>query len=158
MRLRKVEKSDNEILAQLIRAIFDELDAPKCGTVYSDPKTDTLFENFQEPKAVLWIAEENNEIVGCCGVYPTEGLPENCAELVKFYLLAQSRCKGIGKELMCKTIESAKELGYKQLYLESLPQFASAVLMYEKQGFWMLDQPLGDSGHTSCTIWMLKNL
>ena len=63
----------------------------------------------------------NNEPIGCCGIYPSEGLPVDCAELVKFYLSADARGKEIGKELMHKSITSAIELGYRQLYLESLP-------------------------------------
>ena len=42
--------------------------------------------------------------------------------------------------------------------LESLPDFAKAVRMYEKQGFIGLDEPLGKSEHTACNIWMIKEL
>jgi putative acetyltransferase len=49
-------------------------------------------------------------------------------------------------------------MGYTQLYLESLPQFANAVKLYEKEGFRRLDNPLGDFIHSSCSIWMLKDL
>jgi putative acetyltransferase len=49
-------------------------------------------------------------------------------------------------------------MGYKRLYLESLPEFSKAVSMYEKFGFERLDKPLGSSGHTTCNIWMLKEL
>jgi putative acetyltransferase len=42
------------------------------------------------------VAEIDNEIVGCCGIYPANGLPRNCAELVKVYLAARSGGKGIG--------------------------------------------------------------
>jgi putative acetyltransferase len=65
------------------------------------------------------VAEIDNEIVGCCRIYPAKGLPKNCAELVKVYLAAKSGGKGIGKILMGKSIESARELGYSELYLES---------------------------------------
>lgn len=156
--LRPIEQKDNPALAKMIREVFDEHGAPQKGTVYSDPTTDDLFKLFEIPKSVLWVAELNNEIVGCCGVYPTEGLPKACAELVKFYLSAKARGKGIGKELMEKSLISAKEFGYKQIYLESLPHFEKAVSMYEKQGFAKLDAPLGNSGHTTCNIWMIKKL
>lgn len=142
----------------MIRQVFDEHQAPQKGTVYSDPTTDNLFDLFQAEKSLLWVAEIDNEIVGCCGIFPTKGLPEKCAELVKFYLSAKARGKGIGKSLMEKSIESARELGYTELYLESLPEFSNAVSIYEKQGFLKLDQPLGESGHTTCNIWMLKKL
>jgi len=158
MNIRLVEESDNSHLANLIRNVFDEHNAPKNGTVYSDPATENLYELFQKKRSALWVAEIDGEIIGCCGVYPTYGLPENCAELVKFYLSKQSRGKGIGKELMERSIESAKEFGYTELYLESLPEFSKAVQMYEKSGFIKLNKPLGSSGHTSCNIWMMKTL
>lgn len=156
--IRQVNKEDNNSLAQMIRAVFVEHDAPRHGTVFSDPTTDHLFELFREEKSVLWVAEYENEIVGCCGVYPTAGLPPNHAELVKYYLAAVVRGKGIGKNLMQRCVASARQLGYTHLYLESLPHFAKAVNIYEKQGYVKLHQPLGNSQHPTCNIWMIKDL
>ena len=156
--IRKITATDNAALAQMIRIVFEEHDAPQQGTVYSDPATDKLYELFQTPGSILWVAEMHDTAVGCCGIYPTKGLPENYAELVKFYLAKDARGYGIGKELLLKCIHSARELGYKQLYLESLPHFSKALGMYEKQGFVRLEAPLGKSEHPGCTIWMLKDL
>ncbi len=156
--IRTAEAEDNLCLAKMIREVFIEHDAPQMGTVYSDPTTDNLYELFKANKSILWVAETDKEISGCCGIYPTEGLEDDTAELVKFYLPATSRGKGIGKELMERSILSAIEFGYKKIYLESLPQFSKAVSMYLKHSFKKLDMPLGNSGHTSCNIWMLKEL
>ena len=156
--IRPIEKKDNPILAELIRVVFREFKIDKPGTVYTDPTTDRLYELFETPGSTYWIAEENGIMLGGCGVYPTNGLPDGCAELVKFYLSAESRGKGIGKVLMEKSINSAKDLGYKQLYLESFPELGKAVGMYEKAGFKYLDGPLGNSGHYACNLWMLKDL
>jgi putative acetyltransferase len=156
--IRAVEPTDNAILAKIIRGVFIEHDAPQHGTVYSDSTTDELYQYFQTPKAQLWVAELNDEIAGCCGIYPTNGLTETCTELVKFYIHESTRSKGVGKALMEKCVVSAVELGYQEIYLESLPHFAKAVGIYEKQGFEILNQPLGNSGHTTCNIWMVKRL
>ncbi len=158
MTIRKVKKSDNKHLSTLIKAVFDEYEAPKVGTVYSDPTTDDLYELFKNPKSVLWVVQENSEILGCCGIYPTDGLPNGCAELVKFYLMPKARGRKIGTRLMEQCIQSAIELGYSQLYIESLSQFDNAVKMYQKLGFKNLEQPLGETVHTSCNIWMIKKL
>ena len=155
---RQIRPEDNIALARMIRAVFEEHGAPHHGTVYSDPTTDDLYSLFREPRSVLWVAEDIGVVLGCCGIYPTPGLPAGYAELVKFYLPAAARGKGIGKTLMEKSIASAKEFGYSDLYLESLPQFAKAVSLYEKQGFRNIDHPLGNSGHTSCNIWMVRAL
>lgn len=156
--IRKVQKPDNKHLSTLIKAVFDEYDAPKVGTVYSDPTTDHLYELFKKPKSVLWVVEEDGEILGCCGVYPTDGLPSGCAELVKFYLMPKARGRKIGTKLMEQNIQSAIDMGYSELYIESLSQFDNAVKMYQKLGFKNLEKPLGETVHTSCNIWMIKKL
>jgi putative acetyltransferase len=156
--IRPIEQKDNPFLAELIRTVFREFKIDGPGTVYTDPTTDNLFALFQTPQSAYWVAEDENGIIGGCGIYPTEGLPEGCAELVKFYLYPLVRGKGIGKELMEKSAASAVDLGYQQLYLESFPELSKAIGMYQKAGFEHIDHSLGNSGHFGCTIWMVKNL
>ena len=156
--IREIRPADNQELANIIRTVFIEFDLPKENTVFSDKETDTLYEVFRHPQSACFVAEEEGILLGACGVYPTDGLPASCAELVKFYLSSASRGKGIGRDLMYRSIEAATQLGYKQLYLESFPQLGKAVGMYEKAGFKLLDKPMGNSGHLATTIWMLKEL
>lgn len=158
MNIRKIELKDNAAAASMIKAVFHEFDAPKIGTVYSDPLTDKLAETFRAAGSVLWVAEQDGKIMGTCGIFPTKGLPQHYAELVKFYLDPAARGKGIGKILFEKSLDSAAELGYTNIYIESLPQFFTAIGIYEKYGFKYLDKPLGTSGHTSCNIWMIKEM
>lgn len=156
--IRKIEERDNRELAELIRAVFREFKIDKPGTVYFDPTTDDLFNLFRIPRSEYWIAEENGVIIGGCGVYPTPQLPKGCAELVKFYLLSSQRGKGIGRTLMERSFKSAKWLDYKQLYIESFPEFAKAISIYNKAGFKHIPAALGNSGHFGCNIWMIKDL
>lgn len=157
IRDNKIE--DNEILAKIIRASFHDFEV-SCtkGTVYSDPTTDDLYSLFQTKKSALFVAEENGAILGCCGIFPTDNLPDDTTELAKFYLSKEARGKGTGKLLLEKCIEKAKYLGYKKVYLESIPEFSKAVSIYEKQGFHYLNNPLGNSGHSGCNLWMIKDL
>jgi len=59
---------------------------------------------------------------------------------------------------MEKSIISAREMGYRQIYLESMPELGKAISMYEKAGFRSINQPMGNSGHFGCDIWMLLDL
>ena len=156
--IRAITESDNIELAKIIRASLEEFDVPKIGTVYSDPTTDNLSALFQAKGSAYFIAEEDGQLLGGCGIYPTDGLPEKHAELVKLYLSPASRGRGIAKHLLEQTYQVAKETGYTHLYLESFPQLESAVSLYLKNGFSHLDQAMGNSGHHACTIWMLKEL
>ncbi|CAL2092316.1 GNAT family N-acetyltransferase [Tenacibaculum sp. 190524A05c] len=155
---RKAEQRDNPHLAKMIRGVIEEFDAPRTGTVYSDASTDALYELFHEPNSILWVAEYNGKAIGCCGIFPTEGLDNGYCELVKFYISDKARGKGIGKELMLKSIDSARNMKYSHVYLESLPHFSKAIAMYEESDFKIVDKQLGNSGHSSCNVWMVKTL
>lgn len=156
--LRLIEKRDNKEIAEVIRKVFREFGIDKPGTVYYDPATDDLYTLFQKPGCLYWIVEEDGIIVGGCGIYATPELPEGCAELVKLYLLPTVRGKGTGRMLFEKSIESAKQLGYNKLYLESMPELTKAIRLYERSGFRFIPGPMGNSGHYHCTIWMVKDL
>jgi putative acetyltransferase len=156
--IRLIEPKDNIALAAVIRAALTEFGANKPGTVYFDPTTDQLFQLFETPGSVYFIAENENELLGGCGIFPTIGLPEKTCELVKLYLAPAARGKGLGKALMLKAMAWAKEAGYEQVYLETMPELSNAVTMYENLGYNRLPKSLGNSGHDGCSIWMLKAL
>lgn len=156
--IRNIIAEDNSALAKIIRASLEEFKANKPGTVYFDPTTDDLAGVFTAAGSTYFVAAEDGQLLGGCGIYPTQNLPAGTCELVKLYLSAAARGKGLGKLLMEKCIAAAKELGYKEVYLETMPELTIAVPLYEKMGFDYLPEPLGNSGHDGCSIWMLKRL
>ena len=156
--IRTIALHDNEAIAKVIRAALTEFGANKPGTVYYDTTTDHLFELFQIPGAIYFIAELKDTLVGGAGIFPTKGLPEKTCELVKLYLHKEARGIGLGKQLLLKSMQWAKENGYEQVYLESMPELSKAVSIYENVGFKKIHHALGNSGHDGCDIWMIKNL
>lgn len=159
MTIRRITSGDDKRIAEIIRGVFDEFDMPRVHTVYDDPDTDRQSELFAcEPLSVLWVAEENGTVVGSCGVYPTQGLPEGWCEIVKFYTDSRYRGRGIGSQLFSKALESALCLGFHTAYLETFPQFSGAVDLYKRHGFCRIGSQMGNSGHTATSIWMTKDL
>ena len=156
--IRTIEPRDNPAIASIIRNALTEFGGNRPGTVFYDETTDRLFELFKKPRSIYYIVEEADKILGGAGIYPTDGLPDDTAELVKIYLSADARGKGLGKLLISKTLEFARGNGYKHVYLESLPELKKAVGIYEKFGFRHLNGPLGNSGHFGCDILMIKDL
>lgn len=155
---RPIEKRDNAATAAIIRSVLAEFKANKPGTVYYDPTTDDLFKLFSVSNAEYRLLELNGKLVGGSGIYPTEGLPDGCCELVKLYILPEARGKGFGRMLIYDCFEIARKFGYKQVYLETLPELKMAVGLYESCGFTYLDGSLGNTGHFGCDLWMIKNL
>ncbi len=156
--IRRISEPDNAAIAKIIREALEEFNANKPGTVYFDETTDNLFDVFKTTGSVYFVAEEEGKLLGGGGIYPTKNLPNSTCELVKLYLAPAARGKGIGKILINKCFAAAKEMGYTNMYLETMPELNIAVPLYEKLGFSYLKKPMGNSGHTGCDIWMLKKL
>jgi putative acetyltransferase len=110
------------------------------------------------PKSVYFVAESDGKILGGGGIFPTEGLSEGTCELVKMYLLPEARGIGLGCTLIEKCLETAKENGFQQVYLETLDEFHLALKIYAKFGFEYLKTPMVNTKHFGCGLWMLKKL
>ena len=158
IRIRSIQPSDNAALAVIIRDSLSEFGANKPGTVFYDPTTDALYNLFQEPGSFYLVAEEGGQLLGGAGIFPSAGLPAGVCELVKMYLHNAARGKGLGRLLINECLEKAKDLGYKKVYLETMPELRKAVSVYEKFGFTYLTGPMGNTGHFGCDVWMIKEL
>lgn len=156
--IREIEAKDNAAVAKMIREVLLELGAPKVGTAYEDKTLDVLSEVYDKEKAVYYVAEFSGSIIGGAGVSQLENSSDNICELQKMYFSPQGRGKGYGREMMRKCLSAAKDFGYEKCYLETLPYMISAVKLYSKTGFEALGAPLGDTGHYSCSEWMIKEL
>jgi len=156
--IRKINKEDNSEVAKLIRAVFDELDIPKVGTAYEDPYLDLMYEEYNKPKSVYYVVENNGRIVGVAGIAPLANEADSICELQKMYFLPETRGIGIGTEMMEVCIQSARNFGFEKCYLETMPFMLDAQKLYKKTGFEYISGPMGSTGHVSCPVWMLKEL
>lgn len=156
--IRPIQKRDNPEIARIIRATLEEFDANKPGTVYFDATTDHLYELFQAERSGYFIAEVNGKMMGGGGYFHSDGLPDDTCELVKMYLLPESRGKKIGANIILKSMEEAKKKGFTKMYLETMPELKRAIKTYEKFGFIYLNGAMGNTGHCGCSVWMCKDL
>lgn len=156
--IRQIRESDNQAMASILRSTLKEFNVKLEGTAYYDASTDSLFSFFQNPSSIYFIAELDGVVVGGGGIYPTTHLPDDTCELVKMYLKPEARNLGLGSKLIKKCLDFAKEAGYKQVYIETMPELQKAVDLYQKFGFDHLDGPMGFTEHFGCSIWMLKKL
>jgi putative acetyltransferase len=159
MNVRHIQPSDNKALAVIIRDTLAEFGANHPGTVFFDPTTDSLYEFFQKTGSVYFVVEtEDGKVAGGGGIYPTEGLPADTCELVKMYLLPEMRGTGLGRNIVEKCLQAARDAGFKKIYLETMPELKLALKLYEKFGFQYLCAPMGNSGHFGCDLHMIREL
>lgn len=147
------------MIRDIARNAFEEFGAPLTGSVYCDPRMEHLSHEFNRSDAEYWVIEgADGTVFGGGGFYPTEGLPEGMAEVVKVYFSPELRGQGLGRKLLGHIEERARKAGYSKLYIESFPEFGKAVSLYEKLGFKHISRALGNSGHPAVSIWMTKEI
>lgn len=156
--IREIQPEDNIKIAQTIRTVLIEYGVPKVGTAYADKILDTLFETYNIKNAIYYIVERDEEIFGGAGIKQLDNYVGNICELQKMYFLPEARGIGLGNKMIEICLQKAKEFGFEKCYLETLPYMEEARKLYRKKGFTDLEAPMGDTGHYSCNLWMLKDL
>lgn len=157
--VREIQSQDNAQMEQVIRACFHEFKIPLKGTAYEDEETPNMFESYQAGNEIYFVIEVDGEVLGGGGVKPLKDFEgEGVCEIQKMYFSPKVRGKGYGKLLFEKCMQAAKDFGYEQCYLESASQLKAAIHIYESYGFKHLDGALGNTGHFSCGVWMIKDL
>jgi putative acetyltransferase len=158
MKIRVIEKKDNSKIALAIRSVLIEMGVPKVGTAYEDKELDAMFEAYQQNRFIYYVVTEGEEILGGAGIAPLKnGNPAIC-ELQKMYFLPSARGKGLGKQMIQKCLKFAKNNHFEKCYIETMPNMKEAQKLYLKTGFEYIPHPMGNTGHSSCPIWMLKPL
>ena len=156
--IRPIEKKDNPHLAKIIRKVLVDLGVPKIGTAYADKALDCMFETYQRARSDYFVVQENETIIGGAGIAPLENYDGTICELQKMYFLETARGRGIGELMMGRCLEAATSFSYVSCYLETMTYMTAAQNLYKKSGFQYLEGPLGDTGHFSCPVQMLKKL
>jgi putative acetyltransferase len=157
-KIREIKPEDNPKIANAIRNILIEYGVPKVGTAYADKLLDTLYETYNVENAIYFIIEKNDEIYGGAGIKQLDNYDGNVCELQKMYFLPEARGIGLGGKTIEICLQKAKDFGFEKCYLETLPYMEGARKLYKKVGFENLDARMGDTGHYSCNLWMLKDL
>ena len=156
--IRKIKPDDNLVIEQIIKDIFSEFNMPMVGTAYEDNETPNMYESYQGEKEMYFVIEDNGVVVGGGGIKPLRDFETDICELQKMYFSPSIRGKGFGKKMFNICMQAAKDYGYKKCYLESASQLKVAIHIYENNGFKHLEEPLGNTGHYSCGVWMIKDL
>lgn len=156
--IRKIEQKDNAEVASLIRNVLIEHNVPKVGTAYADAALDCMYETYSAANAQYFVVEKDGKLIGGAGIAPLESGPSDTCELQKMYFLPEARGTGMGSAMMEQCLAFAKEAGFARCYLETMPYMEAAQKLYRKSGFEYLDAPMGDTGHSSCPVWMITSL
>jgi len=158
MLIRPIELKDNQQLALAIRAVLIEMGVPKIGTAYEDKELDEMYETYDANRSRYFIIEKAGDILGGAGIAPLKDGAPNVCELQKMYFMPDARGKGKGKEMIHKCLTFARAQKFDLCYIETMPNMLDAQTLYKKVGFEYIQHPMGNTGHSSCPVWMTKSL
>ena len=157
-RIRPIAVADNPAVARIIRQVMTEFGAVGENYSISDPEVDAMFEAYPAPGAAFFVVERAGRILGCGGMGPLARGPAGVCELRKMYFLPELRGTGIGAQLLAIILRAARRAGYRSCYLETLERMHQARRLYRRNGFEEIAAPMGDTGHSGCNSWMVRDL
>jgi putative acetyltransferase len=156
--IRLIEKSDNAVIAEVIRLVMTEFKAVGCGYSINDSEVDDMYTAYAPGRSAFYVVELNGRILGCGGFAPLTGAEQDTCELRKMYFKSELRGLGVGTRLLDLCLDEATKTGFRHCYLETMDGMDQAQRLYGKYGFKYLDKPMGNTGHSSCGTWMAKKL
>ena len=90
------------------------------------------------PAKDLWVAEQDERIVGSIFVMPSDGLPGS-AQLRMLYVEPAARGQGVGAVLVKQAVSFARESGYERMRLWTHTNQESARKLYAAAGFAIVE-------------------
>ncbi len=105
------------------------------------------------PDGRLYLAYWDEEVAGCVGL---RRLNETQCELKRLYVRPAFRGKRLGKQMVERILQDAKEIGYAEILLDTLPFLQSAIRLYREMGF--AEIPCYNDSPLDTTIYMKLDL
>ena len=156
--IRPIEARDDVAIARVIRTVMPEFGAVGCGFAINDPEVDWMHRAYAAPRCAYFVVERDGAVEGGGGVAPLEGADAGTCELRKMYFLPQARGIGAGAAMMQRCLDTARALGYRRCYLETLTGMDAAQALYRRSGFAPICHAMGGTGHHGCDRYYLRDL
>jgi putative acetyltransferase len=157
--IRLIVPGDDEAMSAIIRQIMTEFGAVGNGMSIGDTEVDRMSAAYQGERSVFFVAVKGVALQGGAGICHLVGCDDaDVCELRKMYVLPQGRGIGLGRKLMDRCLDAARDMGYRRIYLETLDNMIHARHLFDKYGFRYLEAPMGETGHHGCTKWAIRDL
>jgi putative acetyltransferase len=156
--IRPVAEGDNQLLAGLLRDVMEEFGAIGAGSSLHDPEMLDMAAAYAGARSAYFVIESTGCLVGGGGLGPLAGGESDVCELRKMYLRPEARGRGLGRAMLTRCLDVARQLGYKHMYLETRQSMREARRLYERNGFAPIGKPIGHTGHFGCDAWYVRDL
>lgn len=132
--LRPAQNADADGLIALIGGCFAEYPGCVMDVDGELPELRAIADHFARRGGRFWVGEAADDaIVACGGVAPTDN--PRVAELLKLYVRADHRGRGLAGQLIDLIAQAAVRMGAWHLILWTDTRFTTAHRVYERRGF-----------------------
>lgn len=156
--IRELKKIDEKFIREIIKSSIAELGETEEELILMCPEINYLYDFYKKKRSKYFVAESDNVIVGGLGIAPLKDSSSEICELQKMYISPQFRGIGLGKILLEKCLEIAREFKYKKIFLDTREDMVQAMNLYRKFGFKEIKKPLGSTGHFLCGKYFVYDL
>ena len=87
---------------------------------------------YGPPGGELLLAKRGDHVLGCIAI---KALAPGVAEIKRLFVRPKERKAGIGKALVQAALVAARQLDYREIKLDSLPDMTAAIALYKSFGF-----------------------
>lgn len=87
---------------------------------------------YGPPGGELLLAKRGDHVLGCIAL---KQLAPRVAEIKRLFVRPKARGAGVGKALVMAAITAARERGYGEIKLDTLPEMTAAIALYKGFGF-----------------------
>ena len=102
------------------------------GFQHFDEEIQELETMYAAPQGGIILCKQGHDYIGCVAI---RKLTDDIAELKRMYVQPQYQKMGIGKKILERSLQLAKEINYSIIHLDTLSNMLPAINLYKQYGF-----------------------
>jgi putative acetyltransferase len=147
--MSEISLTIEDVTAPLARMLFSELDVDLLSRYPASSVHGLVESPDAQVRSVFLVAWHSEEPVGCAALVDHGS---GCAELKRMFVRTRFRNQGIARQLLAAIEKQARELGYREIRLETGTRQPEAVGLYESSGYHAIPKfgPYVDDPESVC--------
>lgn len=131
----RIKKAEEEKEYEEARTLFKEYAESLSYTLDIhgfQKEMENLPGEYAPPEGFILLAYIEDQLAGCVAL---KKLNEETCEMLRMFVRPKFRQRGVGRAMAERTIEEARKIGYKKMWLDMVESMKNALGLYQSMGF-----------------------